>query len=78
MDAIITTRRAGVAEMTTLAAVKVGEMETAEAAELFRKCAKLRSPGPDMNTEVLQIVSELGKLAPAIMLAGCYIAAIPG
>lgn len=30
-----------------------------------------------MNTEVLQIVSELGKLALAITLAGSYIAATP-
>jgi hypothetical protein len=27
---------------------------------VFRKCAKLQSPRPDVNTEVLQIVAELG------------------
>jgi hypothetical protein len=32
---------------------------------------------PDMNKEVLQIVSELGKLALTITLAGSYIAATP-
>jgi hypothetical protein len=52
-------------------------METTEAAELFQKYAKLQSPRPDMNTKVLQIVAELGKLTPAITLAGSYVAAIP-
>jgi hypothetical protein len=41
VDVVITTRHAGVAEMTTLAAVKVSEMKTTEAEELFQKCAKL-------------------------------------
>ena len=77
VDVIITTRHAGAAEMTTLAAVEVGEMEITEAAELFRKCAKLRSPQPAIETEVLEIVAELGKLALAITLAGSYVAATP-
>ena len=51
VDVIITTRHTGVGEMMTLAAVEVGEMETTEAAV----------QPPDVNTEVLQIVSELGK-----------------
>jgi hypothetical protein len=29
--------------------------------ELFQKCAKLQSPGPDVNGEVLQIEVELGE-----------------
>ena len=89
VDVIITTRHARAAEITTLAVVEVGEMEATEAAELFRKCAKLQSPQPDtstevlrpsrpdINTEVLQIVAELGKLALAITLAGSYVAAKP-
>ena len=76
VDIIVTTRHARAAEITTLAVVKVGEMEAAEAAELFQKCAKLQSR-PDMETEVLQIVEELGKLALAITLAGSYVAAKP-
>lgn len=52
-------------------------MEATDAAELFQKCTKLRSLGPDMNTEVLRIVVELGKLALAIMLARSYVAATP-
>jgi hypothetical protein len=50
-DVIITTRLAWAAEMMTLGAVEVGEVETMEAAELFQKCAKLKSPGPGMDTE---------------------------
>src|SRR5271156_3653968 len=73
VDVVITTRYARTAEMTTIGAVEVGEMEATEAVEMFRKCAKLQSPGVDMKTEVLQIVAELGKLA----LAGSYVAATP-
>jgi hypothetical protein len=65
VDVIITTRDARAAQMTTLAAVEVGEMETTEAAELFQKYSKLSSTGPDVNTEVLYIVNELGKFALA-------------
>jgi hypothetical protein len=36
-------------------------METTESAELFRKCAKLKSPRPGVETEVLKIVEELGE-----------------
>jgi hypothetical protein len=36
-------------------------METTEQAELFRKCAILKSPGPGVETEVLKIVEELGE-----------------
>jgi len=38
--------------MATLALVEVGEMETTESAELFRKCAKLKSPQLRVNAEV--------------------------
>ena len=48
-----------------------------EAAKLFRKCAKLQSPGVDMKTEIVQTVTELWKLALAITLAGSYVAATP-
>jgi hypothetical protein len=47
VDVIIATRHARAAEMATLAAVEVGEMETTEAG------AMLQSPGLDVNTEVL-------------------------
>jgi tetratricopeptide (TPR) repeat protein len=77
VDVIITTRYAGAADMATLTPVEVGEMETTESAELFRKCAKLKSLRLGVDAEVLQIVAELGRLALAIMLAGSYIAATP-
>jgi tetratricopeptide (TPR) repeat protein len=77
VDVIITTRYIGAAEIATLAPVEVGEMETTELAELFRKCAKLKSLQPWVDAEVLQIVAELGKLALAITLAGSYVAATP-
>jgi hypothetical protein len=63
--------------MATLAPVEVGEIETTESAELFRKCAKLKSPQLRVNAKVLQIVEELGKLTLAITLAGSYVAATP-
>jgi hypothetical protein len=50
-------------------------METTEAAE-FRKCTKLESPAPNVETEVRQIVEELGRLVLAITLIGPYAAAI--
>jgi tetratricopeptide (TPR) repeat protein len=77
VDIIVTTRYAGAAEMATLTPVEVGEMAPTEAAELFQKCAKLKSPRPGVETEVLQIVEELGRLALAITLAGSYVAATP-
>jgi len=77
VDIIITTRHARTAEMTTLMPVEMGEMEVTEAAELFQKCAKLRSFGPDMNTEVLRIVVELDKLTLTITLAASYITTTP-
>jgi len=45
VDVVITRRYARAAEMTTLDAIEVREMETTEAVELFRKCAKLQPPG---------------------------------
>jgi len=57
--------------------VAQAEMETTEPAELFRKCAKLKSLGPGVETEMLKIVEEFGRLALAIALAGSYVAATP-
>jgi hypothetical protein len=69
-DVIITTRHVGVEEMATLAPVEVGVMEITGSAELFRKCAKLKSPQLRVNAKVLQIVEELRRLVLAITLAG--------
>ena len=45
VDVVIATRYTRATEMTTLDAIEVREMETTEAVELFRKCAKLQPPG---------------------------------
>jgi hypothetical protein len=50
VDIIITTRHIQAVEMTN-APVEIGEMEATEAAESFRKCAKLKYPGPDENAQ---------------------------
>ena len=47
--------------MASKCSVAQAEMETTESAELFRKCAKLKSLGPGVETEVLKIVEELGE-----------------
>jgi tetratricopeptide (TPR) repeat protein len=63
--------------MTNLEAVEVGEMMPMEAAELFKKSAKLNHMGQDIEKEVASIIQELGYLALAITLAGSYVAATP-
>jgi hypothetical protein len=77
VDVVIVTRYTRAAEMTTLDAIEARKMETTEAAKLFRKCAKLQSPGVDMKMEIVQIAMELWKLALAITLAGSYVVATP-
>lgn len=51
--------------------------EASEAAELFRKCAKLPQTTTGNGEEVSKIAKELGYLALAIALAGSYVAAAP-
>jgi hypothetical protein len=65
VDVVITMRSSRAQEMTTL--------EASEAAELFRKCAKLSHTAIDIAEEVPKIMKELGYLA----LAGSYIATTP-
>lgn len=74
VDIILTTRSSTTKEMTELQAVKVEQLETAEAVELFCCCSKLQSP---QEQEVLAIIEQLGCLALAISLAGAYVAATP-
>jgi tetratricopeptide (TPR) repeat protein len=77
VDVIITTRSSRAGAMTPLDPVEVAEMESWEAAELFRKCAKLGDTRRDSEIEVQLIVKELGNLALAITLAGAYVSATP-
>jgi tetratricopeptide (TPR) repeat protein len=74
---IITTRSSMARDMTNLEAVEVGEMTPEEAAELFRKSAKLSHIDQDIEKEVISIIEELGYLALATTLAGSYVAATP-
>jgi tetratricopeptide (TPR) repeat protein len=74
---IITSRSSIAKDMTNLEAVEVGEMTPVEAAELFKKSAKLNHMGQDIEKEVASIIQELGYLALAITLAGSYVAATP-
>jgi hypothetical protein len=77
VDVIITTRCSQVARMTDMEMVEVGEMGPEEVAALFRKHARLRCEGPDVDDQVSLIVNELGFLALAISLAGSYVGAMP-
>lgn len=74
---VITSRSATAKEMTLLEAVEVADLESSEAVDLFRRCAKLQDEGQDITTEVNQIVKELGYLALAITLAGSYVSVTP-
>ena len=76
VNVIITTRSAIATEMTELEEVNVAEMEPSEAAELFIRCAKLKT-NSQAGIEVEIIVKELGYLALAITLAGSYVSMTP-
>ena len=74
---IITSRSLTVQDMTLLEAIEVADMESSEATELFRRCARIQGLGPELETEIGQIVKELGYLALAITLAGLYVSVTP-
>ncbi|KAL9132072.1 MAG: hypothetical protein Q9175_006610 [Cornicularia normoerica] len=74
---MITSRSATAREITRREAVKVADMESSEAVELFQRCVKMQDPGPDVTMEVGRIVQELGYLALAITLAGSYVSVTP-
>jgi len=77
LDRIITTRSSRAQEMSTQEAVAVAEMSEVEAAQLFRKCAKLKQTNEQLNQDIEAIVKELGYLALAITLAGAYVHETP-
>ncbi|KAI4194979.1 MAG: hypothetical protein LQ350_007465 [Teloschistes chrysophthalmus] len=74
---IITSRSSTVQDMTLLEAIEVADMEPSEATELFRRCRRIQGLGPELETEIGQIVKELGYLALAITLAGLYVSVTP-
>lgn len=73
LHVIITSRSSAVAEMTQLDGVQVGEMEEAQATELFYSYSRLPRTDVGIEDEVKAIVRELGCLALAVTLAGSYV-----
>jgi tetratricopeptide (TPR) repeat protein len=77
LDVIITSRSSTARDMTRLEGVQVGEMEAAQAAELFQKYARISRDDATVPDEVLAIVKELGCLALAVTLAATYVGSTP-
>ena len=74
---IVTSRSSTAKDMTRLDGVQVGEMEVAQAAELFHRYSRLPRDNPGTEDDVLAIVKELGYLALAITLAATYVGTTP-
>ena len=72
MHVVVTTRSRVAEGMTRLGGIHVGDMEEAQAIELFYRCSELHRDNESVE-EVEAIVKELGYLALAITLAGTYI-----
>ena len=77
VDVIVTTRSSRAVDMTTLEAVHVANMDLWEAAELFRRCAKLNHTTVEVENEICLIVEKLGFFPLAIALAGSYVSMAP-
>ena len=82
LHVIVTSRSSTAAGMTQLEEVQVGEMEEAQAAELFHRYSQLpRRDGDgddaDIQDEVRAVVRELGCLALAVTLAATYVGSTP-
>ena len=77
LDVIVTSRSSTAKDMTQLEGVQVGEMEAAQAAELFQKYARILRSDLTVQGEVLAIVKELGCLALAVTLAATYVGSTP-
>jgi tetratricopeptide (TPR) repeat protein len=77
LDVIVTSRSSTAKDMTRLEGVRVGEMEAAQAAELFQKYSKVSRDSVGVEDEVLAVVKELGYLALAVTLAATYVGSTP-
>lgn len=64
-------------DMTRLEGVRVGDMEEAQAAELFYRYSRLGRDNYGIEHEVKAIVKELGHLALAVTLASTYMGRTP-
>jgi tetratricopeptide (TPR) repeat protein len=79
LHVIVTSRSSTARNMTRLDGVQVGEMEEAEAAELFfQTCHGLPRDNPAAKDDVLFIVKKVGYQARAVMIAAVYVGSIPG
>ena len=74
---IVTSRSSTAKDMTRLEGVQVGDMEEAQAAELFYRYSQLRCDDHGIEHEVKAIVKELGHLALAVTLASTYVGRTP-
>ncbi|EXJ95817.1 hypothetical protein A1O1_00941 [Capronia coronata CBS 617.96] len=77
LHVIITSRSSTAKDMTPLAGVAVGEMEVAQAAELFYRSSQVQRDDEEVDSEVESIVRELGYLALAVILAATYVSRTP-
>ncbi|KAL9071898.1 MAG: hypothetical protein Q9157_005304 [Trypethelium eluteriae] len=76
LHVVITTRTGAAKGMTRLGGVQVGDMEEAQAIDLFCRCSEVQRDDGSIE-EVKAIVRELGYLALAITLAGTYVGTTP-
>ncbi|KFA82002.1 hypothetical protein S40288_08003 [Stachybotrys chartarum IBT 40288] len=74
---IITSRNAAAQDFSTFEGVHIKELEKAQAAELFQKCAKLKQVDKRIEDGINEITKRLGYLALAITLAGSYVSQRP-
>ncbi|CAI6226945.1 unnamed protein product [Periconia digitata] len=77
LHVIMTSRSSTAANMTRMDGVQVGEMEGAQAVELFYRYTRLPRDNVKTHEEVKEIVKELGCLALAVTLAGAYVGTTP-
>ncbi|KAH0562801.1 hypothetical protein GP486_002573 [Trichoglossum hirsutum] len=77
LHVIVTCRSSTAKDMTRLDGVHVGEMEEAQAAELFYRYSRLQRDDRGVEDEIRAIVKELGHLALAVTLAATYVGRTP-
>jgi hypothetical protein len=77
LHVIVTSRSSTAKDMTRLEGVQVGDMEEAQAAELFYRYSRLRRDNHDVEYAVKAIVKELGYLALAVTLSSTYVGRTP-
>ncbi|KAI9773490.1 MAG: Kinesin light chain 3, partial [Geoglossum umbratile] len=77
LHVIVTSRSSTAKDMTRLDGVHVGEMEEAQAAELFYRYSRLQRDDRGVEDEIKAIVKELGHLALAVTLAATYVGRTP-